>query len=210
MNKSLFYLICSINVWWVGVKYVFCILLITENLKWYSPPPIFCLKCRHFLLTRMSFQLVKLCSSSEHNLRYFGWKPRGLWLSHWLPSNENGQDPEKYETHCQDTLSGVQSDCYEATRILSVWKYNKNNDFIQQLGTVTSPLHHVVPFWRLSPGSKMHTVFNISLDTGMSLPRRFMLWTQTSVSRLIQKNTCILCSEDEQSFYGFGTTWGRW
>ncbi len=78
--------------------------------------------------------------------------------------------------HRQGMLSGVQSDCYEATRILSVWKYNKNNDFIQQLGTVTSPLHHVVPFWRLSPGSKMHTVFYISLDTGMSLPRRFMLW----------------------------------
>ncbi len=26
----------------------------------------------------------KLCSSSEHNLGYFGWKPGGLLLSHWL------------------------------------------------------------------------------------------------------------------------------
>ncbi len=36
--------------------------------------------------------------------------------------------------------SVVQSDCYAATRILFVWKKNKNNDFIQHLGTVTSPL----------------------------------------------------------------------
>ncbi len=28
----------------------------------------------------------KLSSSSEHDLRYFRWKPGGLWLSHWLPS----------------------------------------------------------------------------------------------------------------------------
>ncbi len=28
----------------------------------------------------------KLCSFSEHNLRYFGWKPGDLWLSHWLHS----------------------------------------------------------------------------------------------------------------------------
>ncbi len=33
-----------------------------------------------------------------------------------------------------------QSDCYEVTRILFVWKWNKNNVFTQQLGTVTSPL----------------------------------------------------------------------
>ncbi len=23
----------------------------------------------------------------KHNLRYFGWEPGGLWLSHWLPNN---------------------------------------------------------------------------------------------------------------------------
>ncbi len=34
----------------------------------------------------------------------------------------------------------VQPDCYEATRILFAWKLNKNNNFIQQLGNVTSPL----------------------------------------------------------------------
>ncbi len=34
----------------------------------------------------------------------------------------------------------VQYDCYEVTRILFVWKQNKNNDFIQQLGTVMCPL----------------------------------------------------------------------
>ncbi len=36
--------------------------------------------------------------------------------------------------------SVVQYDCYEVTRILFVRKQNKNNDFIQQLGTVMCPL----------------------------------------------------------------------
>ncbi len=44
---------------------------------------------------------LKLHSSSEHNLRYFGWKPGGLWLSHWLPSKYHCQGPEKSERHCQ-------------------------------------------------------------------------------------------------------------
>ncbi len=30
--------------------------------------------------------LKKLCSTSENNLRYFGWKTGGLWKSHWLLS----------------------------------------------------------------------------------------------------------------------------
>ncbi len=42
--------------------------------------------------------------------------------------------PEKYEKHRQDTPSAsvVQSQFYEATRILFVCKKNKNNDFFQQ------------------------------------------------------------------------------
>ncbi len=39
----------------------------------------------------------------------------------------------------------------------------------------------------------MHTVFNISLDTGMSLPRRFMLWTQTA-------NLCVEADTEEYAF----------
>ncbi len=49
----------------------------------------------------------KLSSSSEHNLRYFGWEPGGLWLSHWLPSNLHCNGPEKYEKHRQDTPSVI-------------------------------------------------------------------------------------------------------
>ncbi len=61
-------------------------------------------------------------------------------LSHWLPSKLHCQGPEKYEKHRQDTPSTSGS-------IGLLWSDDntfcmeiKNNDFIQHLGTVTSPL----------------------------------------------------------------------
>ncbi len=48
----------------------------------------------------------------------------------------------------------------------------------------------------LTPGRKMHTLFCISLDAGMRLLCRFMLWFEckqhTLVARLIQKSVRIL------------------
>ncbi len=41
------------------------------------------------------------------SLTLFGWKLGGLWLSHWLPSKYNGQGPEKYEKHRQNSLSAI-------------------------------------------------------------------------------------------------------
>ncbi len=56
----------------------------------------------------MSFQIRKsFVRLSEYNLRYFRWKPGGLWLSYWLPSKLHCQGPEKYEKHRQDTPSAI-------------------------------------------------------------------------------------------------------
>ncbi len=49
----------------------------------------------------------KRCSSSKNKLRYFRWKPGGLWLSHWLISNSHCQGTEKYEKHHQDSPSAI-------------------------------------------------------------------------------------------------------
>ncbi len=54
----------------------------------------------------MSFQTRKsFVCLQEHNLRYFGWKPVGLWLSHWLPNNQHYQGPEKYEIYRRNSPS---------------------------------------------------------------------------------------------------------
>ncbi len=60
--------------------------------------------------------------------------------------------------------SVVQSECYEATRILFVRKENKNYDFYS-----TICLLHVTvaPFWRISAGRKLRTLFCVSLTTRM-------------------------------------------
>ncbi len=55
---------------------------------------------------------VKLSSSLEHNLRYFGWKSGGLWLSHWLPSKEHCQGPEKYEIRRQNSWTRRSTSCH--------------------------------------------------------------------------------------------------
>ncbi len=54
----------------------------------------------------------------------------------------------------------------------------------------------IVPFWRLSPGRKMRTLFCVSLKTGMRLIRRFTLWFERKqsslVAQLTQKSVRIL------------------
>ncbi len=90
-----------------------------NSLKGYSTP-------HFFFLSLITYPHVvpnplKLHSSSEHNLRYFGWKPGGLWLSHWLPSKYHCQGPEKSERHCQKR-------CYVK--------------IIQQFVSSASPLRH--------------------------------------------------------------------
>ncbi len=75
-------------------------------------------------------------------LRYFGWKPGDLWLSQWLPGKLQSQGPEKYEKHCQDTPPAISGS------IVTLWsdentfcmETKTKKYFIQQLGTVTSPL----------------------------------------------------------------------
>ncbi len=72
----------------------------------------------------------KLCLSSEHNLRYCGWKPGGLFFFFACPidcpvnSTVKAQKRMKNIVRIVHLPSVVQSELYEVTRILFVCKEN--------------------------------------------------------------------------------------
>ncbi len=135
---------------------------------------------------------VKALFVFRTNLRYFGWKPGGLWLSHWLPSNTLSRSRKVWNT------SPGYSICHQ-------W-FNRNVMKRREyfLGTVTSPLCQRSAIWRLSPGRKMRPLFCISpaatrvccLHSNQSVNRRRR---RIPVSRLIQRSVRILSRDNFQN-----------
>ncbi len=74
----------------------------------------------------MSFQTCKsFVRLREHNLGYFRWKPGGLWLSLWLPSNCHCQGPEKYEKLHQNCPSAI------SCSTITLWSYKNTCQLCQ-------------------------------------------------------------------------------
>ncbi len=90
----------------------------------------------------------------------------------------------------------LQSEFYEATRILFVCKENKNNDFIQQFVSVSLRVT-VAPFWRVSARRKLRSLFCVSRNSRIRFLHVFTLWFERKqhirVARLTQNSVRSLC-----------------
>ncbi len=96
----------------------------------------------------------------KQKLRYFWWILRTFWPS--IDSNETGthfkaQKRSKDIVKIVHVTSLVQPEFYETTRILSVHKENKNNDFIQK------KIHISVSLSNTFTTVSQHTSFTNSL-----------------------------------------------
>ncbi len=96
--------------------------------------------------------------------------------------------------------SVVESEFYNATRILFVCKENKNNYFFSKMCLLSVSPHHRSAIWRLSTERKLLTLFCISRAARMRCFRSNQSVNtrriRILVLRLIQKSVRILRSVD--------------